>query len=333
MNLKKKIAALENFGKELTDAHIELEKILQKTELENGWFTQNYMHLSLDVFRNNYFHAEKLEVWAAQYKQKENNAKKIALVLAGNIPFVGMHDLLCVLMSGNHALIKLSSKDKYFFPFMLQKLTVLYDGFSGSVEFVDRLEKFDAVIATGSNNSARYFKYYFEKYPHIIRRNRTSVAILTGNETDEQLHELGKDVFYYYGLGCRNVSKVFVPAGFDMTKLFGIWEDFQYTIENTKYKNNFDYNRAVLLLNQTPHLANDFFMMLETEKLHSPLSVLHYEMYHSQKDLEEKLQVIQDELQCVVAAAEGNTPFGKTQFPTLTDYADHIDTMQWLCNL
>ncbi|MBC8046213.1 MAG: hypothetical protein H7Y00_05410 [Fimbriimonadaceae bacterium] len=198
---------------------------------------------------------------------------------------------------------------------------------------MERLENFDAVIATGSNNSARYFEYYFGKYPHIIRRNRASISILTGHETEEQLYDLGKDVFYYYGLGCRNVSKIYMPPTFEAEKLFRIWEDYRYVIDNNKYKNNYDYNRALLLLNQTPHLANDFFMMAEESRLFSPLSTIHYEYYSDSIDMQNKMNLIQEDLQCVVANTEGNTAFGKTQFPELWDYADHVDTMKFLVEL
>ncbi|MFN0275851.1 MAG: acyl-CoA reductase [Chitinophagales bacterium] len=333
MNLNSNIETLVAFGKELKKGSSVLQELLHKTEIENGWFTQKNMQLSIDVFCENYFHEEKLSRWLSKYDIHENSNKTVGLILAGNIPFVGMHDLLCVLMSGNNAKVKLSSKDKYFFPYMMERLEKLNKDYANKVEFVEKLEKFDAVIATGSNNSARYFNYYFGKYPHIIRKNRTSTAILSGNETDEQLHGLGKDVFWYYGLGCRNVSKIYVPEAFDLQRLFKVWEDYRDVIDNNKYKNNFDYNRAILLLNQTPHLTNDFFMLVESDKIFSPLSLLYYEFYSSKSELEEKINAIHDDLQCVVASTEGNTPFGKTQFPELTDYADHVDTMEFLQKL
>ncbi|MBC8172929.1 MAG: acyl-CoA reductase [Chitinophagales bacterium] len=330
MNIDKKIRTFGDLKESILGKKDALETLLQKTEMHNRWFTQFHLRLSLQVFAENYFAEEKLHDWANKYVIPEEKMKTVGLILAGNIPFVGMHDLICVLMSGNKAKIKLSSKDMFFFPYLYQKLIELDRDFTGQVEFVDRLENFDAIIATGSNNSARYFEYYFGKYPNIIRKNRTSIAIISDDDTDDRLFELGKDVFYYFGLGCRNVSKVYLPAGFEVERLFRIWEDYRYVIENNKYKNNYDYNRTLLLLNQTPHLANDFFMMVEEEKLFSPLANLYYEFYDTREALTEKISAIAENLQCVVANMEGNTPFGKTQYPGLSDYADHVDTMEFL---
>jgi hypothetical protein len=327
------INGLVKFGEILQAGGDELENIFIKTELHNPWFIRRHINLSLSVFCDHFFNADKLETWLQKYHFSDNTGKRIGLVFAGNVPFVGMHDLLCVMLSGNIAYIKLSSKDDFFFPYMMQQLEKIDIIFSGKVQFVDKLEHFDAVIATGSTNSARYFTYYFGKYPHIIRRHRTSVAVLNGNETDEQLRALGKDVFYYYGLGCRNVSKIFIPTSFNPEQLFPLWENYRYVLENNKYKNNYDYNRALLLLNQVPHLSNDFFMLVENESLFSPLATLYYEKYHSTEQLTEKINALQDDLQCIVALANGNTELGKTQYPELWHYADHIDTMHWLLDL
>ncbi|MBC8047741.1 MAG: acyl-CoA reductase, partial [Fimbriimonadaceae bacterium] len=240
MTGEEKIKALHEFGNILSQKDSKLQEILTKTEMHNTWFTQFHLDLSLQTFIENYFNKDKINRWIENYTIGEEKQKWVGLILAGNIPFVGMHDIISVLMSGNRAKIKLSSKDTFFFPYMFEKLCDIDKGFENKIEFVERLENFDAIIATGSNNSARYFEYYFGKYPHIIRRNRTSVAILTGDETEKQLYDLGKDVFYYYGLGCRNVSKIYMPSTFEAEKLFRIWEDYRYVIDNNKYKNNYD---------------------------------------------------------------------------------------------
>jgi len=331
MILNKHTESFVKLGNLLQAGSADLDNVLSKTEIHNPWFTDFHSRLMLRSFIDQFFNKEKMGTWLQRYDfPPTRNVKTIGLVLAGNVPFAGMHDLLCVLVSGNRAQVKLSSKDQFFFPYLHQLLSSIDPYFSDKVEFTERLAGFDAVIATGSNNSARYFEYYFGKYPHIIRKNRTSAAILNGAETEDELHELGKDVFYYYGLGCRNVGKVFLPEGFEPEKLFRIWEDFRYVNDNTKYKNNYDYNRTLLLLNQTPHLANDFFMMTESPALFSPLATLHYEFYTAAETLQQTINTVGDDLQCIVAAGAGNTGYGKTQFPELWDYADHIDTMEFL---
>lgn len=331
-SVEDRIAAMTAFGALLQPDNADLQQLIRRTGYTNGWFTEEESWRMLESFRTQFLDAQALRSWMERYKSAPQ-PRTVALVLAGNVPFVGMHDLLCVLMSGHQALVKLSSKDPYFFPWMQEQLQHIAPEIAGQIRFTEKLEDFDAVIATGSNNSARYFQYYFGKYPHIIRKNRTSVAILTGDETEDDLRALGKDVFYYYGLGCRNVGKVFIPEGYDIQNLFRYWEDYRYVIDHMKYKNNYDYNRALLLLNNTYYLTNDFYMLVESDQLFSPLSVLYFETYKIAQDLEEKISAIAENLQCVVSLQPGNTPFGKTQFPGLSDYADHADTMQFLSEL
>lgn len=331
-SVAERIRALSTFGASLYEGNASLTDVLRQTQAQNGWFDREQLWTMLLSFRQQFFDAEKLQAWISGYTPADR-MKTVGLVLAGNVPFVGMHDILCVLMSGHRAQIKLSSKDSYFFPWMQAQLQEIYPPLADQLSFTERLQDFDAVIATGSNNSARYFNYYFGKYPHIIRRNRTSVAVLHGDETPEQLEALGKDVFTFYGLGCRNVGKVFVPQGYDQQLLFKYWEPYRQVIDNPKYKHNYDYNRALLLLNNTPYLTNDFYMLVESEQLFSPLSVLYLQSYSDATDLQEKLDPIAADLQCIVSNRPGNTPFGKTQDPGLSDYADHIDTMQFLQSL
>ncbi len=326
------IKSLASLGEQLIAPDDALKGILHKTEIYNPWFTGLECTRMLASLEQKMLNTAELENWVKNTALPQER-KTIGLVLAGNVPFVGMHDLICVLVSGHKVKIKLSSKDMFFFPWMKKVLVDLDNYFEDAIQFVDKLENFDAVIATGSNNSARYFEYYFGKYPHIIRKNRTSVAILTGQETEAQLYDLGKDVFYYYGLGCRNVGKVFMPENYDLQLLFKFWEDYRYVAENTKFKNNYDYNRALLMLNNTPYLTNDFYMLVESDQLFSPLSILYRETYSDNNDLQIKLDAISENLQCVVANAPGNTPFGETQFPGLSDYADHINTMTFLSKI
>ncbi len=333
MKSEQRLNILSEVGKLLMSENSDLQEVFAKTEEFNPWFTHLHCELMVQNFREQFLSFDKLNAWTSNYNINQKNPKTIGLVFAGNVPYVGMHDLLSVLVSGNRAMVKLSSRDTFFFPWLHKLLLQLNREFGQQIQFVERLEKFDAVIATGSNNSARYFNAYFGKYPNIIRRNRTSIAIINGNETEEELYALGKDVFYYYGLGCRNVSKIFIPELFDVELLFRVWEDFRYINDNTKYNNNFDYNRALLLLNQTPHLTNDFFMLRETEDLFSPISVLFSERYTNSDELSSKIQNIASDLQCVVSQNPGNTPFGQTQFPELTDYADNVDTMAFLTTL
>lgn len=330
MEKAKILAALANVGTQLVNPDEKLSEVLQNTTIYNPWFTQMECKRMLNSFSEKLLSKAALSDWSATFETAANPGKTVGLVLAGNVPFVGMHDILCVLASGHKAMVKLSSKDKFFFPWFKAALVAQDGYFEDAIHFVEQLKNFDAVIATGSNNAARYFEYYFGKHPHIIRKNRTSIAILTGNETKEEIYNLGKDIFYYYGLGCRNVGKVFIPENYDVQNLFKYWEDYSYVIDNNKYSNNYDYNRALLMLSNTDYLTNDFYMLVPNKELFSPLSLLYTETYNSDEDLQMKIDGIAENLQCIVAAAPGNTAFGATQFPGLSDYADHIDTMAFL---
>jgi len=261
-------------------------------------------------------------------------------VLAGNIPLVGFHDVLCVLISGNFALIKASSQDARLITQVLKRLTAIESAFEQRFAFTERLKDFDAVIATGSNNTSRYFEYYFGKVPHIIRKNRNSVAVLTGRETTEQLHALGRDIFDYFGLGCRNVSKLFVPEGYDFVPFFEAIEPYKNIINHHKYNNNYDYNKSIYLVNRDKHLDNGFLLVKEDERMVSPLAVLFFEYYDDLQSLDERLNHEKENIQCIVTAAPlasgawGTTVnFGRSQQPSLWDYADGVDTMDFLTKL
>ena len=300
----------------------------------NGWFTQENVLFAIEGWAQQ-LTTEKLEQWLSVYEGAFAKAKlgqRIAIIMAGNIPLVGFHDFLSVLISGHKAIIKSSSNDKHLLPFLAKYLEYVAPEFKESIVFTEqKLENFDAVIATGSNNTARYFEYYFGKKPHIIRKNRNSVAILTGNETKEELIAFGEDVFRYYGLGCRNVSKIFVPKGYNFDKLFEALYPWHSIIDKAKYANNYDYNKAVYLMSLFDILENGFLMLKEDANYASPIATLFYEFYNDKSELDQKLSVEADKIQCIVGS--NKIPFGHTQKPNLSDYADGIDTISFLTSL
>jgi len=272
--------------------------------------------------------------WLQPYEgllKKNHPPKIIGIINAGNIPLVGFHDFLCVILSGNKYLGKNSSDDPYLMPFVTEKLLHIEPKLEGRISFTERLAGFDAVIATGSNNSARYFEYYFGKYPHIIRMNRNAVAVLKGDETEEDFKNLGRDIFQYFGLGCRNVSKLFIPKNYELKKIFEGIESCSCVSQHNKYMNNHDYNNAVYLLKKINFLDNGFLLLKEDEAIASPISVLYYEFYDDMKSLKQKLETEKEKIQCI--AGKDFIPFGKAQQPQLWDYADGVDTMNFLLKM
>jgi Acyl-CoA reductase (LuxC) len=261
--------------------------------------------------------------------------KTIAVITAGNIPLVGFHDFLSVLISGQNVLVKQSSSDKSFLPLIRDYLIAINPEFNNRIRFSEeKLKGFDAVIATGSNNTARYFEYYFANYPNIIRRNRNSVAVLKGDETKEELYQLGKDIFQYFGLGCRSVSKLMVPRGYNFDLFFEAVFPYHTLIEIKKYENNYTYNKAVYLMSEFKLLDNGFLMLKEDAAYSSPIASLFYEYYDSTEALEIKLSDNTESIQCVIGKGnEGYIPFGKSQCPELYDYADGVDTLGFLSGL
>lgn len=338
MQLSERIAALTALGKHMGEQTPQLEQAVHQTCINNLWFTPNSVADALQSIARNYLSEQKLRQWLNGYKVQNmpEKSKKIGLVMAGNIPLVGFHDFLCVFICGHQSQIKLSSKDSYLFPYLASLLIKIDAKTNNYINITHQLKDFDAVIATGSNNSARYFNYYFGKYPHIIRKNRSALAILSGNETAEDLTLLGKDIFQYFGLGCRNVSKIMVPRGYDFPFLLRNLEQYASVMQHNKYKNNYDYYYSVHLLNGMIHFASDFLILLENNTVSSPVSVLHYEYYENEDDLNNKLIEQHEQIQCIVAAPDlkGNfLPFGQAQQPELWDYADKVDTMQFLMNI
>ncbi|MBA2612635.1 MAG: acyl-CoA reductase [Bacteroidetes bacterium] len=312
-----------------TQLHQGLDKLIEMAHIYNNWFIPEFVKESL-INVSSLLKEEALIQFSTPIKEK--NPKTIAVICAGNIPMVCFHDILCVLLSGNIALIKLSSDDNLLMPFFLKLLTHYEPKFESRILFAEgKLGAFDAVIATGSNNTAGHFKFYFGKYPHIIRKSRSSVAVLTGKESTQDLKALGKDIFLYFGLGCRNVSKVLVPKGYSFNTFFESIVDFGFVVNNKKYGNNYDYHRAIYLLESMDFLDNNFIMVKENSDLHSPVGVLYYQFYENETELSTYLNSIKDDLQCIVS--EKNIPFGYSQQPVITDFADNVNTLEFLVNL
>lgn len=332
----KTIEALVRLGDYIASMPTELEEKVEEAFLRNRWFTPENTKFALVSLSEKMLQKDELEEWLRHYQFPEiQQGKNVGLIMAGNLPLVGFHDFLSVLVSGHRALIKASSKDPVLLPFLLNKLESLDAGIKNRYSFVERLSDFDAVIATGSNNSSRYFEYYFGRYPHIIRKNRNSVAVITGDEREEELLSLGDDIFRYFGLGCRNVSKLYLPEGYDPARILDAMEAFQEIIRHDKYRNNYDYHRSLYLLNDTPHLASDFLMLVENEAIASPMAALHYEYYKDKASLKGSLAMHSHEIQIVVSKdpETGDVAPGESQTPGLLDYADKVDTMDFLLQL
>ncbi|MBT8393691.1 MAG: acyl-CoA reductase [Bacteroidia bacterium] len=301
----------------------------------NGWFTKDSLLFALESW-SNILSINNIRIWLDKYNFNIIKPKIIAVIMAGNIPLVGFHDFLSVLISGHHVLVKQSSNDKHLLAYLAKYLQHLEPSLKGKIKFTDdKLEKFDAVIATGSNNTARYFEYYFKNIPSIIRKNRNSVAVLTGNETNEQLEGLADDIFRYFGLGCRNVSKLYVPKGYNFDLFFEAMYPWHSIINENKYANNYDYNKAVYLMSQFDILDNGFLILKEDESFGSPIATLFYEFFTDKKDLERTLKKNEDKIQCIVSDnfLKNEIEFGQTQNPNLWNYADSVDTVDFLLKI
>ncbi len=314
-----------------------LKDIIEKAYATNRWFFPEFTSRAIKAIALEFLDEAKCERWLKQYPLKKSTGKTIAIIMAGNVPLVGFHDLFCALASGHEAVIKLSDKDSVLPRFVIQKWIELNPELSSMIRFTERLEGFDAVIATGSNNSSRYFEYYFRSYPHILRQNRNGVAILTGDETKEDLIELGKDIFLYYGLGCRNVSRIYVPKNYDFSVLEIAFRDWNFLADHNKYRNNLDYNYAIYMINKVPHLNLGHLILKEDEAIASRIGCVHYSYYKDQAELLTQLEQHRMEIQCLVSknplAGWEHVPPGQTQTPELHQYADGVDTMQFLADL
>jgi len=331
------INVFSELGEQLIHPNKQLSDLIDNERQYNAWFTPESV-LKAVTATGKMLNRKDLTTWLANYTFQDKPAKRVGTILAGNLPMVGFHDVLTVLTTGNQALIKSSSQDARLIKYVLQMLTDIEQSFDSQYEFVERLENFDAVIATGSNNTSRYFEYYFGKVPHIIRKNRNSLALLTGNETAEQLFKLGGDIFDYYGLGCRNVSKLMVPKGYKFDFFFESIEAYQPIINHHKYNNNYDYNKSIYLVNSDKHFDNGFLLLKQDEKLASPLAVLYYDFYEDLQQAKNHLNEQSDNIQCIVSGVSLQVKnqvvdFGMSQQPALWDYADGVDTMKFLTDL
>jgi hypothetical protein len=350
----KEIENLVELGRRLQSS-AQLEEKIESAQWKNPWFVPAFTHYAFNAIISDMLNEQKLSEWISRPHPKPLSEgeglkaltayplkpidKTIGLIFAGNVPLVGFHDFLCAYVCGCRMKIKLSSKDEELFPFVLNLLAEIDPQLNQRVEIVERLSDFDAVIATGSNNTNRYFEYYFRNYPKILRKNRNSVAILTGEESPDDLAKLADDIFLYFGLGCRSVSKIYVPTGYDLKILFPCFSKYSWLHQHGKYLNNYDYNRTLYLMNKTPHLANEFIMVTENPSIPSPIATLHYESWHDKEVLVSNLKHHSSEIQCIVTLnpeawpLSSCVPIGQSQHPELWDYADGVDTMAFLLGL
>ncbi|HLY71271.1 MAG TPA: hypothetical protein VKR53_16165 [Puia sp.] len=332
MNLQERIDLLVDLGIHIQSKNEEWESVKQKAYYQNKWFTEEFIGNAVKNIFEEFLQRDKLDNWCKRYAipEKRDDAKTIGLVMAGNIPLVGFHDFLCVFVSGHKQVIKPSSKDEILIKYIVQYLSEKRSTVNDFVSFSEMLKGCDAYLATGSNNSSKYFEYYFGKYPNIIRRNRTSVGLLHGDESIDELGKLSLDISMYFGLGCRNVTKVYVPENYDFVPLLEALKKFDYFAEHSKYKNNYDYQLAILIINSKFYMTNGSIILTENNSFFSPISVLHYNYYKDMRAIEKTIEKSED-IQCVTG--KNFLPFGSTQKPSLTDYADGIDTLEFLTKL
>ena len=331
MKLEKRIEILTQLGHYLSTDHPAYQETRKQAQLENKWFLPEYAFQAGKAIANNMLNREILQAFSEKYKVKElsNPNISIGIVFAGNIPYVGIHDLICTFLAGYKASIKLSSKDIVLTKKLIDYLSNLYPEIVDYIGISEMLKGCTAYLATGSNNSARYFEYYFGKYPHIVRKNKTSVAILDGNETDEELSLLADDIQLYFGLGCRNVTQIFVPKEYDFVPLLTALKKYSHYKDHDKYRNNFDYQLTIAIMNNKYYMTNESIVLIENPTPFSPISQLHYQFYDKKDDVKHSLNI--DEIQCIVG--KGFVPFGQAQEPKIDDFADGIDTMKFLKNL
>jgi hypothetical protein len=338
MNLQTRIESFSSLGRILraalrgnaTEYTSQLEYLIRTQHLKNPWFTPENVKMAITAIANE-LTAEKLQKWTLAYPmlKNDNASYRVAVIMAGNIPLAGFHDFLSVLISGNNIVTKTSAKDPDLILFLRDVLCFINPGFIKKIEIAEaNLSGFDAVIATGSDNTSRYFEHYFGKVPHIIRKHRNSIGILMGDETDQELEDLGKDIFSYFGLGCRNISKLYLPRGYNLSRLTERWKSYAGLISHSKYANNYDFNKAVFLVNKENFTDTGFLLIKENKELSSPVAVLNFEYFSSVEHLRNTLEILSEKIQCVVG--RDYIPFGSAQSPALWDYADGTDTLEFL---
>jgi hypothetical protein len=331
MDLQTRLNLLTRLGQYILSNPESWQSAKIKAGHENGWFIPEFVELATSSISSNFLDATKLGEWTSSYSIPtiQEQPKMVGIVMAGNIPLVGFHDFLSTFVAGHKQAIKLSSKDQVLIRHLAERLIEWNPEVNNYIRFGEMLKGCDAYIATGSNNTARYFHYYFKKYAHIIRRNRTSVAVLNGNETAEQLEKLADDVYLYFGRGCRNVTKIFVPANYDFIPLLDVFLKYDHLVNYHKYKNNYDYQLALLILNKRYYMTNGSILLAENKSIFSPISQLHYEFYTEEPDL--TANGVKEDIQCIVG--QGGLSFGQAQQPGLCDYPDGRDTLQFLLDL
>jgi hypothetical protein len=337
MDLDKKKKALVRLGEILAGNPEELQNAIRLSRQHNPWFTEDNCQMAIDQIVTYFLNEQEIENWVNRYDFDGNSMKRIGLILAGNIPMVGFHDVLCCFISGNIAQIKLSDKDAYLLPYCIELLGEIDKETTNFFEYVERLESPDAVIATGSNNSALYFERYFGKFPNVIRKNRNAISILDGTETTAEIKALGVDVFSYFGLGCRNVSKIYIPESYQIDRIMEVLHDYNEIILHSKYLNNYNFNYAIYLLNRENFFMNGALILREHTDIVSRISCLHFERYQDLDVLENELIDKTDQIQCISSKVKlknlETVPLGSTQKPKLCEYADGVDTVEFLLQL
>ena len=342
MNLTSRINAFVNLGERMLceskqDCGSKFESIVKETIIHNPWFTSENVYYAIDSIANQWLTRNSLNSFVAKYPKKyftPASSKKVVVIMAGNIPFAGFHDLLCVLLTGHRFLGKVSSKDGHLIAAIIEMLEEIDPEFKDLIELSEvTLHGFDAVIATGSDNSSRYFEYYFKNYPTVIRKHRNSIALLTGKETEDDLTKLSDDIFLYFGLGCRNVSMLLVPKGYNFSLLLKAFKTWQNLDTHNKYMNNYEFQKTMNLMNLIDHIDTDFMLLKQNESIGSTVGVVHYKEYDDIKIVQEFLENHQKELQCIVGDSKiipNAIPFGTTQNPMIDEFADGIDIIEFL---
>lgn len=345
MDLNARIKAFVELGKRMLndskpDCGSNFEKIVEEASIHNPWFTNDNVYFAIDSIANHWLSAETLNSFVNKYPKsyfEPAESKKVVVIMAGNIPFAGFHDLFCVLLTGHRFLGKISSKDGHLMNAVIDFLIDINPEFKDLIELSEvTLHGFDAVIATGSDNSSQYFDYYFKKYPKIIRRNRNSIAVLTGNETDDDLKSLGDDIFLYFGLGCRSISKLMVPKGYNFNPMLKAFKAWQNLDSHNKYMNNYEFQKTLNQMNLISHIDTDFFLLKQHESISSTVGVLHYQEYESIDDVKKYLELHKEAIQCIVSDTKvlpNAIPFGMSQNPAIDEFADGIDTIEFLSKL
>ena len=331
MSLEERIEAFAQLGEKLSTwpGTEYYETLKRQAQAKNNWFIAEHIDLSIAGIQK-LLKSASLEKWTRNYQLEQISSKCVGIVMAGNIPMVGFHDLLSVLISGHKVAVKMSSQDELLMGAVIKALLEVAPTFRKFIEIRTQLKNIDAVIATGSDNSSRYFDYYFSKIPNVIRKNRTSVAILTGDETEAELNLLWSDIYQYFGMGCRNVSKLLIPKGYDLPQMLRKWENKGDLTQHHKYFNNYEYNKSIYLVNKTPHLDTGYGLWLEEEALVSPISVTYYWQYGSQEELNNWITENAEKIQCIVSRDDAHIAFGQAQYPEVWDYADGVDTLVFL---